>query len=179
MFGYKCNYIEDKENLELFFNKIKQNPGLCALEKEYYNNCRPFGIFKDGEVIGGFLEVGYPFTRTLSNVPVEEREQVLEAHSANYKNTVISGCIHIEKKHKNIVTALLLIWHNLNCAKYNTKKFIVAACNEPKLFPYFRSGGAIFIDERESKDRPCYPEVIMLIDGNTPFRNFVSAFLWT
>lgn len=179
MFGYKCKYIEEKKDVDHFYNKVTSNKGLRELTKEYYNNCRAFGIFKGDKLVGGFLEEGYPFSRSLRSIPEDEREPLLESHGANYRNTVVSGCIHIDKKHRNIFTATLLIWHNLHSAKYNSKAKIIANCYEPKLFPYFKSGGAKFISQCPSTENPGFPEVLMLFDGKRPVFNFLSAFAWT
>lgn len=173
-----CKYIDNGFDLMKFHRHLQKIEGIKAISYEDLCRERAFVVIENGEMVGGWVEQVYPYERCLANIPTAEREAVLTKCGLSYWNSVFMGSYHLDRNRGSWKANLALAWHSLSAPKYSSKKHIVFASYEPKLFDKWSSSGALTIDERPSKIFPEKMERVMFYRVDDRFLNFVRGAIW-
>lgn len=167
-------YLETELELIKFHQNILKNPGLTNFPFENLKSEKVFGIFKNNEIIGGWVEEAPPFSRTLNNIPENERLDQLSKQNIELNDALFMTSFHLNKSKSNSLASILLVWHSLRAPKYSGKKYTIFNCYQPRLFDKFLSAGAKLIDSRESVHKPGIEELILYYEVSQSFTNFLK-----
>lgn len=173
-----CKYIDNNLELMKFHRHLQKIEGIKAMSFDDLCRERAFVVIEDGEMVGGWVEQVFPFERCLANIPLAEREEVLKKFGLSYWNSVFMGSYHLDRKRGSWKANIALAWHSLSAPRYSSKKHVVFASYEPKLFDKWTSSGAITIDERESKLLPEKMERVMFYRVEDRVSNFLRGAFW-